>query len=108
MKSQKQVDRAIEIVASDVKPETKLSLLPTSKTLRSSLDDEMPILSIAEEKAEPLKLDESEVNTPMLKVKFGGPDAATGEIEMSLKELKAYHDDLRTLSASALGRNARR
>ena len=111
VKSKKQIDATIETVAadSDIKPETTLSLLPTplTDTLQSSLDDEMPIVPIVEEKAESVKMDESEVNAPMLKVKFGGPDAA-GEIEMSLKELKAYHDDLRTLSASATGRNGRR
>ena len=106
VKSKKHVDATIETVAvdADVKPETTLSLLPTPL---QSLDDEMPIVPIVEEKAESVKMDESEVNAPMLKVKFGGPDSA-GEIEMSLKELKAYHDDLRTLSASAIGRNARR
>ena len=77
---------------------TSVSLLSNVKVKD---DADVPLVEEKQESSRP--------STPMLKVKFGGPNSASGEeIEMSLTQLKAYHEDLRSLSASATGRNMRR
>ena len=83
-------------------PLNNMSVSLLSK-VKAKVDDDADE-PLVEEKQEPCR-----PPTPMLKVKFGGPNSASGEeIEMSLSQLKAYHEDLRSLSASATGRNMRR
>ena len=99
----KSVEAVTKTSTSDILSKMPLNNTSVSLLSKPKMKVEDDAESMVDEKQEPRP------STPMLKVKFGGPNSASGEeIEMSLSQLKAYHEDLRGLSASATGRNMRR